>query len=551
MMKRRHFVASSTSALLAGCDWSALGKRKDITGGYVGMNAARGHTLRDRAYPTEVEEELRTTVAIVGGGIAGLAVARQLRKAGITDFVLYELEDEVGGNSRGMSMQGIACPMGAHYLPTPDERNQDLNELLQELKLLRVDGDKRVFDEQHLCHSPQERLLTLQEGKPQWQDGLLPLQASVMADSDRNIMAKYADQVGVLVKSGLFSMPTASVPWTQKLQALDQISLSQWLSEQGLNSDTLNWYLDYCCRDDYGAGIKEVSAWAGLHYFASRHGFSVPGSKSTQDMSNESVLTWGEGNGFLSQRLAAPYGAQIKTGSLVTRVMPGNQGVDIYLWDTKDKCAEICHAQQVVLCTPLFISKRLMAEYAPESLNLYSQLIHYSPWCVANVYVPSPLGEWTGAPRAWDNVMRLPGQVSPHHLGYVDAMHQSTRPTPASAGPTVLTSYYAYGTDPAQRKALYERSWKEQSEQVLKDLAFAHPDIKDKAKQIDIVRYGHAMAVPTPGVRGSAALEALRKPQAGRVHYAHSDLSAYSVFEEAFYWGTTVGRRVAKQITST
>ena len=39
----------------------------------------------------------------------------------------------------------------------------------------------------------------------------------------------------------------------------------------------LRWYLDYCCRDDYGAGAAQVSAWAGLHYFASRHGFHAPG----------------------------------------------------------------------------------------------------------------------------------------------------------------------------------------------------------------------------------------------------------------------------------
>ena len=39
----------------------------------------------------------------------------------------------------------------------------------------------------------------------------------------------------------------------------------------------LRWYLDYCCRDDYGAGMAQVSAWAGIHYFASRHGFHAPG----------------------------------------------------------------------------------------------------------------------------------------------------------------------------------------------------------------------------------------------------------------------------------
>jgi hypothetical protein len=32
----------------------------------------------------------------------------------------------------------------------------------------------------------------------------------------------------------------------------------------------LNWYMNYCCRDDYGATTNNTSAWAGIQYFASR-----------------------------------------------------------------------------------------------------------------------------------------------------------------------------------------------------------------------------------------------------------------------------------------
>ena len=42
----------------------------------------------------------RARVVIAGGGIAGLAAARALRLAGQDDFVLLELEDQPGGNSR-------------------------------------------------------------------------------------------------------------------------------------------------------------------------------------------------------------------------------------------------------------------------------------------------------------------------------------------------------------------------------------------------------------------------------------------------------------------
>ena len=57
------------------------------------------------------------------------------------------------------------------------------------------------------------------------------------------------------------------------------------------------------------------------------------------------------------------------------------------------------------------------------------------------------------------------------------------------------------------------------------------------------MRYGHAMSVPVPGTRANAALQALQQG-AGRLLFAHSDLSGYSVFEEAFTQGLRAGRAV-------
>ena len=167
--------------------------------------------------------------------------------------------------------------------------------------------------------------------------------------------------------------------------------------------------------------------------------------------------------------------------------------------------------------------------------------MRHAPWLVANLQIDTPLDDAGGAPPAWDNVLH----GSPA-LGYVDAMHQSTRPHP---GPTVLTSYWALGGDSAEqlrsnRARLLADDWQAWSRVVLADLAKAHPDLPAKVKRIDLMRYGHAMSIPLPGLRGSAALQALAR-STGRVHFAHSDLSGYSVFEEAFSHGMRVGRRLA------
>ena len=129
-------------------------------------------------------------------------------------------------------------------------------------------------------------------------------------------------------------------------------------------------------------------------------------------------------------------------------------------------------------------------------------------------------------------------------------MHQSLRPAP---GPTVLTAYWAFGDgDRAalsrQRQALLDEPWRTWSRRVVDDLARAHPDLPAKTARVDLMRYGHAMAIPAPGVRGSAALHALAQPRMRRLHFAHSDLAGYSIFEEAFTLGDAAGSAAARRL---
>ena len=50
----------------------------------------------------------------------------------------------------------------------------------------------------------------------------------------------------------------------------------------------LRAHLRYCIRDDYGCEPEQVSAWAGVHYFAGR--------RAGRDGAGENLLTWPEGN---------------------------------------------------------------------------------------------------------------------------------------------------------------------------------------------------------------------------------------------------------------
>ncbi|CAN7660580.1 FAD-dependent oxidoreductase [Variovorax paradoxus] len=539
-MQRRDFlsVAGAAGALaLSGCE----APPPPIEGGFTGIDVARGHALRDGALkgpsPASVK---RTRVVIAGGGVAGLAAARALRLAGVEDFVLLELEDAAGGNARGGMVSGIACPLGAHYLPTPGDDAREVQDLLEELGLRRRVAGRWEYDERHLCHSPQERLFF----RGEWQEGLLPVHG-VGAETHAQYR-KFAQRIDTLQHGAHFVIPTLKAALTPELLALDALSFAHWLDGEGFGDAQLRWYLDYCCRDDYGAGIEEVSAWAGIHYFASRHGFHAPGSSGSGADSNaerDGVLTWPEGNGWLTKRLAGPLGDRLHTGQAVTRIAELRGGVEVDAWDAASKSLVRWQAERCIVALPVFIAARVV-ENAPQVLKNAAAQLRYAPWLVANVHLRGPLADRPGAAPSWDNVI-----YGTRGLGYVDARHQTLDPTPRG---TVLSWYRPLGPsrhDGADgRRLLLDRPWTGWRDDLLAELSVPHPDLPALATRIEITRYGHAMSIPRPGLL--AQIGAQRMPPdaahrgrvlAGRLSFAHADWSGYSIFEEAFTRGHVAG----------
>ncbi len=549
-MHRRVLLTGAALAPLVGC---GRDEPPSYTGGWLGAGAERGHRLRDRkaaGLPTPSFTR-RAGAIIVGAGISGLAAARELVRAGVDDLQLLELEDDPGGNSRSHTLGGMRCPLGAHYLPLPGEHAVEVIELLEALGVRRTERGRAVYDERMLCHSPQERLHI--DGF--WHDALLPPIDALPEAEQADTLAQYrkfSAAVDAASARGAFAMPTARSAWSPELDALDAVTFAAWLDAKGLMAPALRWYLDYCCRDDYGAGSAQVSAWAGLHYFASRHGFHAAGTDPGQRAEErEGVLTWPEGNAWLARQMSAKLHDRIHTGRVVLRVAERRDAVDVDLWNARDQRAERWTTRQLVFAVPLFAAARLL-DSPPAALTRSAQAMPQAPWLVGNLHVADALEERPGAPLSWDNVLYAPTSANPT-LGYVDAMHQSTRQVP---GPTVLTTNWALGgCGPAQlaarRARLLAEPWSAGSNAVVSELARVHPDLPAKLRQVDLMRYGHAMSVPVPGVRGSAALRALAAQKAtshGRIQFAHSDLSGYSVFEEAMYQGTRAGRAAAQQL---
>ncbi len=194
----------------------------------------------------------------------------------------------------------------------------------------------------------------------------------------------------------------------------------------------------------------------------------------------------------------------------------------------------------------------------PAFVQAAAQRLQWAPWLVANIHIDAPLQDRPGAAPAWDNVLYQ--DTNPGGLGYVDAGHQRLDPRSTLTGPTVLSYYQALGDVLQGREQLATRPWDHWAHAALATLAVPHPDLARRATRVDITRYGHAMAIPTPGLLGVLSQIGLQRPAGkrkqllngeqtpwlptpttARLAFAHSDWSGYSVFEEAFTRGHAAG----------
>lgn len=515
-LNRRELLALP---LLGACQRAA----QQVEGGWVGPDPALGHRLRGPLPDARGAAPRRAQVLVLGGGIAGLTCARQLLAAGI-EVALLELDEQPGGNSRGTLLRGQPCPMGAHYLPQPDANAPELQDLLVELGAARRVGERWLPREELICQAPSERLFH----RGEWLPGLLPPAESADAQAQRQ---RFAQRVRQAQRELGFALPSRRAPWTDGHRALDAQTFATWLREQGLTEPGLLAYLDYCCRDDFGAGCARVSAWAGLHYFASRHGFAAGGEGDP----TEPVFTWPEGNAWLAERLAAPLRRGVlQARALALSIDEDAHGVQV-LALREGQALEHWQADAVVIATPLHIARRLLRRADP-ALDAAAQALPRAPWLVANLWLERPLLDRPGVPLAWDNVVH--GSAA---LGYVNARHQSLDPRP---DPVVLTAYWALPE--ARRRELLKRDWRAWLAELLGHYRGVHPDLPEALRAAVLTRWGHAMAIPAPGVRGHLALAALATRREGRIRFAHADLAGYSVFEEAF----EAGRAAAASVLS-
>jgi len=533
-MNRKAFIQTILGATALTATVSSCNKKKIIKGEIVGAAAGIGHLLRTPS--TNISTTTITTgIVIIGGGISGLSAARHLLQHGITDFILLDLEKEVGGNAKSDSNEVSAFPWGAHYIPIPNNNLTEYISFLNECGIIKTIDDSKIpeYKEEYLCFDPEERLFI----NGRWQEGLIPhfgLSAQDIAQMDLFLkqMNVYRYAVGTDNKEA-FAIPVNQSSKDVAYLSLDSITMKEWMLKNGFESDYLHHYVNYCTKDDFGTPHHKISAWAGIHYFAARKGTATNATYSD-------VLTWPEGNGFLVNKLKLICRQQTKTSCLATKIALQDNKVMVDYFDAAAQKYVAVEASQCIVAAPQFIASRLINN--EERTAAIKNNFNYSPWMVANIKV-NELKQKEGAPTSWDNVI-----YDSDSLGYIDATHQQLQLYKSKRN---LTYYMPLCTTDAvtERKQAQEKTQQDWVKIICNDLKRIHEDIEEQTEEINVMIWGHAMIQPLPGFISGEARHQMSQSINNRIHFAHTDIAGISIFEEAFYQGLDAAKKIIAQTT--
>ncbi|MGG9960149.1 NAD(P)-binding protein [Ferruginibacter sp. SUN106] len=529
-MNRKQFIqtvlgATAITTVAASCNT----KKHIVKGAIIGASSNIGHLLRAEKNYT-IATTIQKKVVIIGAGISGLSAARHLQANNISDFILLDLEKEAGGNAKSGANEISAFPWGAHYVPIPNNNLTEYIDFLSACGIVKSIGEDKIpqYKEEYLCFDPEERLFI----NGRWQDGLIPhfgVPDAELAQIDMFLkkMNIYRYTVGTDGKDA-FAIPVNESSADEVYIALDQITMKDWLLKNGFTSTYLHNYVNYCTKDDFGTAYHNISAWAGIHYFAARKGKAVNSTYSD-------VITWPEGNGFLVNKLKALCEPQTKTNCLATKIIMQDDKVVVEYFDVITQQYIAIEAAQCIVATPQFVASRLLHNEARAAVvkNNFS----YSPWMVANI-TTNELKQKEGAPVSWDNVV-----YDTASLGYIDATHQQLQ---LYKNKRNLTYYMPLCSADAvtERKQAQGKKHADWTEIIFNDLKRIHEDIETQTEEINVMVWGHAMIQPLPGFISGKARHEMAQSINNKIHFAHTDIAGISIFEEAFYQGLQAAKKV-------
>jgi monoamine oxidase len=333
-MDRRAFnrgLLGTMGALAVGCsdDGAADGGETGDTTSSTGNTDASTSTTPDTTDATADASSGSSTdtdgpgpisVAVIGGGMAGLHCAYRLREAGV-DVTIYEASERTGGRmftARGMFADDQVAELGGEFI---DSVHLTLIDLADELGI--------QLDDRDMALGPDVARDTWWIGDMAVPDETVVMQFSAVADlmADLVVMADSDDDV---------------------YAELDAISLEQWLADN-VPIDTypeLNAILNIAYRGEYGLETSEQSVLNMLYLIGS----DTPDEFRIFGVSDELYHTH-LGNDTFTTMLADALSDRIQTNLRLVAVRDGDAGRFVLTFEGPRSPVEV-EADHVVFALP-------------------------------------------------------------------------------------------------------------------------------------------------------------------------------------------------------
>ena len=404
-MDRRIFLKLSGSLLLSlnGC---YLSNKQQVKGDYdLGISADMevGHTLMQaQNFPRQKIQNIQTL--IVGGGIAGVTAAYQLKDK---PFMLCELSKGLGGSSSGFYYQGIPICQGAHYdLNYPNYFGEDLMHFLKELDVIVFNPATKYWDFKEQQFIIEDEISGQSKVGNQYRDDVL--YGIEQSDVFLNLMSQF---------HGKMLLPTRLID--RGLSYLNKVSFKTFLEKHFQPKKPIIQAINYQMLDDFGATYDQVSALAGVYYYASRPYWGK----------EERVFSPPQGNYYFIEKMLQKIPQnQIHLEHLVYKIQKVKEGQSRFQIEVVDVLKQQIFANQLVkefkaktgdLCRAktrfeIVLPRQLIPD---DSRVTYSIQNQYAPWLVINFVLKQQIFE----EAYWQNEV-----LGENHnfLGFVDSAAQ-------------------------------------------------------------------------------------------------------------------------------
>jgi len=307
-------------------------------------------------------------VLIIGGGVAGLATAYHLKKAGI-DFKLLELTPRLGGRARTATYSdGAAAEVGL-------EEFWEGNPMLDIFRELQIPLEKSATSFSSV----------ILDGKihPFVQDSNVDFLRSVLTPSELKAYQSWDSQVAEIYKK------LQKLPISAELLKLKDVSFEKWASDRkfGLSKRTLQ-FIRSESEPEYGTSWSRISALDGI---AEWQIFSGRGHGSFHVVA---------GNQSFVDVLAAKVGRErILLNTQVTNINQKADHAEVVAIDTATSEQKVFRAESVVSTIPLFRLNEI--QFSPALPQKRQEAIQSQGW---GAYFTAHVAVAPEAARYWESL---------------------------------------------------------------------------------------------------------------------------------------------------